>query len=192
MALNAATDPFRKKAPTIKLGTGWAPRFGHASLIFGASGHIFVLGGNMSPVEKSAAAEEEKQKSEKDTMASEIRRRKEERAKKEAEEEAAKPAKARKKIKGKKAAAAAAAAEAGEEKPSTRYFDVWLSRDGGNLWEVACEAAPWVSRSNFGAVAHEGRIWVVGGAGDAKHLNDVWCSATGEEWVEVSRKAPFE
>ena len=71
---------------------------------------------------------------------------------------------------------------------SNRLNDVWLSADGHTWAEAA--AADWTARSKHQAVAHNGRLYVLGGfAGGDK--NDVWSSADGRTWVEETAAAEW-
>ena len=68
----------------------------------------------------------------------------------------------------------------GASSASNRLNDVWLSADG-HTWAVSA-AADWSARSEHQAVAHNGRLYVMGGdAGGDK--NDVWSSADGRTWT---------
>ena len=68
----------------------------------------------------------------------------------------------------------------GASSASNRLNDVWLSADG-HTWAVSA-AADWTARSEHQAVAHNGRLYVMGGdAGGDK--NDVWSSADGRTWT---------
>ena len=54
-----------------------------------------------------------------------------------------------------------------------RYFnDVWSSADG-TTWVQETAAAPWVVRRGHTALAHDDRLWLIGGA-DGGLLSDVW------------------
>ena len=68
----------------------------------------------------------------------------------------------------------------GASSASNRLNDVWLSADGHTWAEET--AADWTARSEHQAVAHNGRLYVMGGdAGGDK--NDVWSSADGRTWT---------
>ena len=74
--------------------------------------------------------------------------------------------------------------------------EVWHSTDG-EKWEQATKAAGWTPRIAAGAVTFKGRMYILGGTenyyfGDQKSLkNDVWSSADGKEWTQVTEKAPW-
>ena len=60
--------------------------------------------------------------------------------------------------------------------------DVWLSPDG-KTWQQA-DSADWPGRRFHQAIAHQGRLYVLGGiTDDYHHLSDVWSSADGRNWV---------
>ena len=76
----------------------------------------------------------------------------------------------------------------GASSASNLLNDVWLSADGRNWMEET--AADWSARSKHQAVAHNGRLYVMGGdAGGNK--NDVWSSADGRTWVEETAAAEW-
>ncbi len=71
--------------------------------------------------------------------------------------------------------------------------DVWSSADGKN-WKLEMAHAPWSPRAYHAAVVHDGKIWVLGGGNYVPKyhaLNDVWCSADGVHWEEVTKQAPW-
>ncbi len=66
--------------------------------------------------------------------------------------------------------------------------DVWSSTDGKN-WQMVLESAPWVPRAFHQVVVFQDKMWVLGGGNylpKYKAFNDVWCSADGLEWTQVS------
>lgn len=66
--------------------------------------------------------------------------------------------------------------------------DVWSSADGIN-WVKATEHAAWAPRAFHGAIAYQGKLWVMGGGSytpDYVALNDVWNSVDGVNWTKVS------
>ena len=71
--------------------------------------------------------------------------------------------------------------------------DVWSTTDGEH-WVQETAAAPWHPRLWFSAATYRDRIWVVGGwsnkAGDqpAKNWNDVWHSADGKHWQQLTSR----
>jgi len=72
--------------------------------------------------------------------------------------------------------------------------DVWYSSDGSS-WTQATAAAPWPARYEHTCVAHEGRLWVMGGYsysdGEYRLFNDVWCSEDGTSWTAVTPSADW-
>jgi hypothetical protein len=73
-----------------------------------------------------------------------------------------------------------------------RRHDVWRS-DDGRRWHLVTASAPWESRAFHCAVAHRGRIWMLGGGDwDAMYgRSDVWSSIDGAEW-QRHFDAPWE
>ena len=87
----------------------------------------------------------------------------------------------------------------GPSGPTRIYFnDVWRSTDGIE-WELMTEAAPWAPRAGAAVVERDGEIWLLGGEYgftcgplpdcDPPYFNDVWRSADGVEWTEVTSAA---
>ncbi len=81
------------------------------------------------------------------------------------------------------------------------FNDVWSSRDGVN-WEQLTAHAPWVGRAGLSAAVLNGEIYVLGGSVNddvvivggppkRKLFNDVWKSADGVNWEQVSASAPW-
>ena len=71
--------------------------------------------------------------------------------------------------------------------------DVWHSSDGSH-WELATNNAGWSPRAYHQAVVHNDKIWILGGGNyvPSYHaLNDVWCSADGVNWTQVTGAAPW-
>ncbi len=72
--------------------------------------------------------------------------------------------------------------------------DVWSSADG-RTWQRELEHAPWSPRNGHAAVVHGGRLWVLGGWGDANtgegNLNDVWSTPDGRTWSPATSQAPW-
>jgi hypothetical protein len=74
--------------------------------------------------------------------------------------------------------------------------EVWSSGDGAS-WELVTKQAGWSPRLAAGAVAFQGRMWVLGGTedyyfGDDTSLkNDVWSSADGQVWRQETASAPW-
>ncbi|TVQ97573.1 MAG: hypothetical protein EA403_14970 [Spirochaetaceae bacterium] len=64
--------------------------------------------------------------------------------------------------------------------------DVWRSTNGA-AWTRATDEAPWSARTEFLALAHSGKLWVMGGLdGEGNLLNDVWSSPNGATWTTES------
>ncbi|MCP4643925.1 MAG: hypothetical protein GY851_26010 [bacterium] len=75
------------------------------------------------------------------------------------------------------------------------FNDVWSSADGVE-WRLETEHADWSPRQLFGTVvAHDGKLWVVGGGITKYHpfhaYTDVWCSEDGRKWTCVNDHAPW-
>ncbi len=71
--------------------------------------------------------------------------------------------------------------------------DVWWSSDG-KVWKAATEAAEWAPRAYHQLVAHDGKLWVLGGGNyvpEYSARNDVWCSEDGVHWTQVTSAAPW-
>lgn len=71
--------------------------------------------------------------------------------------------------------------------------DVWSSSDGKN-WRLETANAGWAPRAYHQAVVHGGRIWVFGGGNyvpQYQAFNDVWSSADGVHWTQVTQSAPW-
>jgi N-acetylneuraminic acid mutarotase len=74
--------------------------------------------------------------------------------------------------------------------------DVWYSSDGVS-WNEATAAAPWRGRGEHSSVAHDGKIWVMGGKAMADimemvYFKDVWCSSDGVNWIEATNEGPWQ
>ena len=67
--------------------------------------------------------------------------------------------------------------------------DVWSSADG-RTWVEVTEEADWPARYVHQAVAHNGRLYVLGGFGGGDK-NDVWSSADGRTWTEETAAAEW-
>lgn len=73
---------------------------------------------------------------------------------------------------------------------------VWSTTDGAE-WKLETEAAGWSPRMCGGLVVHNDRMFVLGGVKkyyfgtDDDLLNDVWSSADGVKWEQVTEKAPW-
>jgi len=73
--------------------------------------------------------------------------------------------------------------------------EVWSSADGVE-WTQEVTEAPWSQRQNMGnVVAHDGRLWVIGGClgryQPYKAYSDVWSSEDGVNWIQVTDHAPW-
>jgi hypothetical protein len=72
--------------------------------------------------------------------------------------------------------------------------EVWSSTNGAD-WQQATPRADWSPRLAAAAVVFQGKMWILGGTedyyfGDAKSLkNDVWSSADGAHWQQVTEHA---
>ena len=62
--------------------------------------------------------------------------------------------------------------------------DVWSSGNGSD-WTIQRANTEWSGRSGYQAVAHNGKIYVLGG----NYLNDVWSSGNGAEWTMETANA---
>jgi hypothetical protein len=71
--------------------------------------------------------------------------------------------------------------------------DVWSSADG-KIWRRETASAPWSPRAYHAALVHDGKIWVLGGGNyvpEYQARSDVWCSADGVHWEQVTSSAPW-
>lgn len=79
------------------------------------------------------------------------------------------------------------------------YNDVWRSGDGGRSWELVTDDAPWAPRAGASTLVHDGEIWLFGGEDgftcdplpdcEPPYFNDVWRSADGASWTQVTEAA---
>jgi hypothetical protein len=72
--------------------------------------------------------------------------------------------------------------------------DVWSSADGKE-WKLMTAHAGWSKRAHAQAVVFDDKIWILGGGlWDPQHVavNDVWCSADGVHWTQVTEAAPWK
>lgn len=60
-----------------------------------------------------------------------------------------------------------------------------------NKWETVAETSNLPQRIFYGAAVFAGKIWIVGGYDGKKYLNDVWNSADGVNWTQVTRKTAW-
>jgi hypothetical protein len=77
--------------------------------------------------------------------------------------------------------------------PGTAYNDVYSSADGKS-WNLVTQNAGWSPRGLIiGNVVFAGKMWVIGGGQyDLRtYLNDVWNSADGINWAQVTASAPW-
>lgn len=73
------------------------------------------------------------------------------------------------------------------------FSDVWSTENGVD-WTVATLKAPWKPRAFHSAIAHDGRLWVMGGGHWGKNptlYRDVWSSLDGINWKEHSSKSAW-
>lgn len=76
----------------------------------------------------------------------------------------------------------------------TLFNDVWSSADGKD-WKRETASAPWSKRAHGQVLAFDNNLWVIGGgtrAPKAVPTNDVWRSADGVNWTEVTSAAPWK
>ena len=75
---------------------------------------------------------------------------------------------------------------------SGRSSDVWSSTDGFD-WQQVKFISPWAARSSHTSVVYDAgdgeKIWILGGYDGSSRRNDVWSSADGETWEEVSNSS---
>ena len=72
--------------------------------------------------------------------------------------------------------------------------NIWQSSDG-ETWTPVNSVAPFPERYNHTTVVFDGKIWIIGGDtfnGLLGILNDVWQSADGSIWTEVTEEAAFD
>jgi hypothetical protein len=82
----------------------------------------------------------------------------------------------------------------GMQNPATGY--ALASSDGANWTKVQPVGTTWGPRVSFASVVFQGKIWVMGGMyQDAQYnvtfYSDVWNSADGKNWTQVSSNWPF-
>lgn len=76
---------------------------------------------------------------------------------------------------------------------TTLFNDVWSSADGKE-WKLELANAPWSKRAHAQAVVFDNKIWLMGGGQrfpKAIANNDVWCSADGVHWKQVTATAQW-
>src|SRR5262249_23252032 len=76
------------------------------------------------------------------------------------------------------------------------HNDVWSSSDGVN-WTMVLEHAPWTPRTVGAMAVFKDRIWLIGGgvidgtpSNNKTAGNEVWSSADGISWDEVTNRMP--
>ncbi len=85
--------------------------------------------------------------------------------------------------------------------PTREYFnDVWRSDDGAT-WEQVTDAAPWSPRAGGAAAVKDDRLFLLGGEEgfvcsplpdcEPPYFNDVWSTADGTTWEEVTPAADW-
>jgi hypothetical protein len=67
---------------------------------------------------------------------------------------------------------------------------VWSSSDSRN-WELKSNDRPFSDRGGYGAAVYDGKLWVFGGVGKSKAVNEVWSSKDGTNWVQETASAPW-
>jgi hypothetical protein len=69
--------------------------------------------------------------------------------------------------------------------------DVWHSTDG-RVWIEATGHAAWPARTDAGAAAFDGKLWVFGGVlRNNVWTNDVWFSTDGRMWEKIPEQPPW-
>ena len=80
-----------------------------------------------------------------------------------------------------------------EHNQRTMQHDVWSSADGRD-WKLETDNAGWSKRAHGQTVVFRDRLWMIGGGSwrpEHKETNDVWCSADGVNWEQVTPAAPW-
>ena len=78
---------------------------------------------------------------------------------------------------------------------------VWTSTDG-SYWNLLMDAAPWGARQHMAVATFAGYIWLIGGlsyipdrvkaaSSDSTLSSDIWRSADGLNWEQVTANAPW-
>ncbi|HJN15280.1 MAG TPA: hypothetical protein QGH10_07320 [Armatimonadota bacterium] len=75
--------------------------------------------------------------------------------------------------------------------------DIWSSANGVN-WDLVLDPVPWGLRALHCAVVYHDKLWVYGGQtmpsvapAEERFYQDVWCSADGIRWEQVTDAAPW-
>jgi hypothetical protein len=73
--------------------------------------------------------------------------------------------------------------------------DIWSSKDGA-LWRHEAAATPFSKRQLFSnVISFKDKLWVIGGGSAGYHpfraYNDVWSSADGKSWTQVTDQASW-
>jgi hypothetical protein len=71
--------------------------------------------------------------------------------------------------------------------------DVWSTENGVD-WTLVILNAPWKPRAFHTAVAHDGKLWIMGGGHWGKKplaSRDVWCSFDGINWEQRANEAAW-
>ncbi|MCA9229455.1 MAG: galactose oxidase [Planctomycetales bacterium] len=71
--------------------------------------------------------------------------------------------------------------------------DVWSSPDG-KTWTQATGNADWAPRAYHAILAFDNKLWIFGGGNyvpEYQQHNDVWSSADGIHWTQVTDSAPW-
>ena len=68
--------------------------------------------------------------------------------------------------------------------------EVWVSTNGADWTSLG--AAPWEPRHTAGYVVYDNQMWIVGGDANSGHYqNDVWNTADGTNWTQVTANVPW-
>jgi len=79
--------------------------------------------------------------------------------------------------------------------PFSHSNDVWYSTDGMS-WTLATDEVPWANgpfytRDRFASVVFDNKMWIMGGGNADVHLNDIWYSSDGVNWIQVTEHAQW-
>ena len=70
---------------------------------------------------------------------------------------------------------------------------MWSTADGRN-WTCEVELAAWDKRTHAQVTVFDNKLWIMGGGAwqpETIPRNDVWCSADGVTWEQVTHAAPW-